>query len=395
MPEVAEAPVEVKKENPPIQETPVLDRLAEKSDLKIQATTKVQEERKAATPSTETVDTLKKATEIVADDKNKGSEALTEEQKAQAQLEENNKKISAEKEVKKTEGLEKKIETLETKVEENEIQKNHWEAEEEPLKEGETKATTDDKGNKIDNKEILLKKYESQAKEYEKLMSEPLVKAFISAKEAGKDVSTFINEVKGTDIKTLTDEQVWEKELQSASLTPDEVTAEMDSFKDLSPYQKKKQAEPIREKLESQQSERLKQYASENSATASQAKEVAIKFNTEKEQYLNSVKGKTVMGLEMTPARLQEQSDYIDNFSLQRADGTVDVSRIMRIGILEKNYKLLLQNAYTKGENDKAIKMLKEIARPSREDSALKLLPDTKSGAQKDVETFRKELRQN
>lgn len=379
---------------------PIIDRLAEKSALRIQSNQKVQEERKAAAkeadgnsvkPTSENVDTIQKATDIVADEPKKGTEQLAAEEQARIDIEKNNIAIAAENKVKQIEGLEKKVETLEAKVVESVIAPNHWEVSEEgaeALKNLENKEISS-----VDNTKELSKKYETKAKEYEDLVSDPLIKAYLSAKEAKKDVSTFIDEIKGEDIKSLTDEQVWQKELKSANLTDDEISAEMDSFKDLSPYQKKKQAEPIRAKLQSEQANRLKQYASENSATAARAQEVTQKFITEKEQYLNSKKGKVEMGLEMTPARLQEVSDYVDNFNLQRPDGSVDVARIGRLGILEKNYKLLLQNAYNKGGGDREIKLMKEMARPSREDGTLKILPEQTSAAKKDVESFRKELR--
>jgi hypothetical protein len=402
--ETLEAPVEKTIVPPVSSNNPVIDRLAEKSELKIQANQKVQQERKDASaikpaavaqPNSETVDTLQKATDIIADEPKKGTEQLTAEQQAQADIEKNNLAIEAERKAKETAGLEKKVETLEAKVVEAVIEPNHWEVDDNTG--ADASKTSENEGVKKteDSTGELVKKYKTQAEEYENLVADPLISAILSGKKAGKDVSTILNDIKGEDIKSLTDEQVWQKELKSANLTEDEITSEMESFKELSPYQKKKQAEPIRAKLQTEQEGRLKQYASGNSAAAANTQIVAQKFITEKEQYLNSKKGKVEMGLEMTPARLQEISDYVDNFNLQRPDGSVDVARIARLGILEKNHKLLLQNAYIKGENDKAIKLMKEMARPSREDGAIKILPETTSAAKKDVESFRKELRPN
>ncbi len=365
---------------PTVDNTPdVLDRLADKSKAKIEATTKVQEERKAPVIATaETVDTLKKATEIVADEPKKDGAVLSAEAQAKADLIANEAKIASEKAA-NAEILAKATELVEGQ-EEAKIEKNHWE--EEVTSAAEVK--TDDKD--------VVKKYESQVKEYETLTSDPLIASYLAAKKAGKDVPTFLNEVKGEDVKALSDEQVWERELKSANLTPDEITTEMEGFKELTPYARKKQVDPVRAKLEAQQTEKLKQYASDNTAAAANNTKVAQQLLQEKEQYLNSKKGKVEMGLEMTPARLQEVSDYVDNFNLQRADGSVDVSRIARLGMLEKNYKLLLQNAYTKGANDERIKALKEIARPSREDGGLRVVPDQRSAAKKDVEAFRAEI---
>ncbi len=365
---------------PTVDNTPdVLDRLADKSKAKIEATVKVQEERKApAAPTAETVDTLKKATDIVADEPKKDGAVLSAEEKAKADLIANEAKIASEKAA-NAEILAKATELVEGQ-EEAKIEKNHWEEEVVPAAEVKT-----------DDKEVA-KKYETKAKEYEDLTSKPLIAAYIAAEKAGKDLPTFLNEVKGEDIKALSNEQVWERELKSANLTPEQVTEEMDSFKALSPYQQKKQTDPVRAQLDAAQTERLKQYASDNTAAAANNTKVAQQLLQEKEQYLNSKKGKVEMGLEMTPARLQEVSDYVDNFNLQRADGSVDVSRIARLGMLEKNYKLLLQNAYTKGANDERIKALKEIARPSREDGALRIVPDQRSAAKKDVEAFRNEI---
>lgn len=382
------APV-VEKVTPSVESPNVLDRLAEKSALKIQETQKVQAERKAASITTEQVSTLGKALEITSEEPKKPAADVVAAEKAKVDLIENEAKIAAEKAIADKAKLEAKVETLETKAGEVAVEKNWFENEEESSAVDEIQNTV-----KTEDKEGLLKKYESQAKEYQKLMSEPIIKAIVSAKEAGKDLNTFLEETKGVNSKKLTNEQAWEHELRSdGTLTAEQITEEMENFKALSPYAQKKQVEPVKAKIEAQRQESLKQYAFENTSATAQTQVVAQKLLTEKEQYLNSVKGKTVMGLEMTPARLKEQSDYIDNFKLQRDDGTVDVARIARLGMLEKNYKLMLQNAYTKGENDKAIKMLKEIARPSREDGAIKILPDTSSAAKKDVDAFRQELR--
>ncbi len=73
--------------NAPVVDHPnVLDRLAEKSELKIKETQKVQAERKVASIAPEKVDSLGKVIETVADEPTKPEVQLSAEEQAKADL---------------------------------------------------------------------------------------------------------------------------------------------------------------------------------------------------------------------------------------------------------------------------------------------------------------------
>lgn len=379
MPDLMEAP-QTTAQTTGNENTDVLDRLGAKSDAKI---TGQKKEEKPTAPTAENMTGLKAANEIIGDDKPK-EEDRPGQDKPKTELEGNQEKIEAERQAGLTAADAEKP-TGEAKPETKKIEKNWFEEEDTTA----SAANTDKPSNDAD----ALKKYETQAKEYEDLVGDPFVAAYLGSKKSGKDLQSFISEVNGVDVKALTDEQVWERELQSANLTPEEISTEMEDFKALTPYNRKKKVEPVRSKLDAERAQKLQRYAADNTAAAAQKDIITQKFVNEKEQYLTTKKGKVEMGIEMTPARLQELSGYMDSFDLQRSDKTIDVARIARIGMLEKYHKLMLQNAYQKGLNDAKIEAFKEVARPSREDSGLRIPPTQVSAAKQDVENFRKELR--
>lgn len=102
----------------------------------------------------------------------------------------------------------------------------------------------------------------------------------------------------------------------------------------------------------------------------------------EKEQYLESIKGKVKEGVEMTSARLQELGEDFDSFNLFRKDGSLDVPRIMRIHLLEKYNSLRLENAYQQGRTEREMEGWQEIARPSAT-NGIAVVPENKNQSQK------------
>jgi hypothetical protein len=250
------------------------------------------------------------------------------------------------------------------------IEPNFWETEE---------PVSEDKKQEAKAKDI--KDLESKAKQYDEIINDKFYNAYKSAKEAGKDVTTFLSEIQGQDPSKLSLDQLMMEQLKSENLSPDAIAKEMEDFNELSERAKIRETKDVKARLIKEQENRLGQYATDNQASQERFAQIGKKAQQEKEQYLEGQKGKKVMGIEMTPTLTNELNDFYENFNITREDGSIDVPRIMQLGLLEKKSKIMLQNAYSKGKTDAELAFYKTHARPSK-DNGIAVVPEVKNKSQ-------------
>lgn len=221
------------------------------------------------------------------------------------------------------------------------------------------------------------KDLEIKAKKYDEILDDKLTAAWFSAKNVGKDITTFLAEVSGIDPNKLSLEQLMEIQLKSENLSPEAFTEEMDRFKDLGERAQKIETKEVKARLISEQENKLKEYSANNQASQAKMLEIGHRALKEKEQYLESKKGKKEMGIEMTPTLISELNTAYENFNIEREDRSIDVPRIMNLLLLEKKSKLIAQTAYSKGRTDMELEFYKTHSRPSK-DNGITVVPEVK-----------------
>jgi ElaB/YqjD/DUF883 family membrane-anchored ribosome-binding protein len=257
----------------------------------------------------------------------------------------------------------------EVEVPKTEKKKQWWEEEESP-------ATIDDKKNKtkpdVD--------YAAKMQEYEAILKDPEVEALLAAKKAGKNLLSFAEELKGSDTAKLTPEQLFEIKLQRAGATTEEISEELSEFTSLSSAKKKLETQDIKAKLENERQENLKRITNVNSEYAQKQQQVINKATAEAEDFVKDLNDKDFFGVRITPEIASTLKDTVMNgFTIRNPDGTVDVPRSMKLALWDRYEKLVIKanmaNAKTEGKEE----VLKEITRPSLNNTSDKRLPvDTK-----------------
>ena len=233
---------------------------------------------------------------------------------------------------------------------------------------------------KKDDNSKLLKEYESKAKEYDEDSNDTFISAYKAAKKAGKDVSSFINEVRGVDVNSLTPEQIWDANLKAEGLSPEDIATEMEKFAELSPFQKKAQTKSFKQELITQQHEQLKKYASDNTASAKDNEAATKIFQEQGRRFFEKIKDSDWQGMKMTPSEVNKLQNFLETeFNFKNADGTLDYEKYAKVGNYALNERTILTNTYKKGETKGYEKALLEIARPSNNDKRFNSAPDVKT----------------
>jgi hypothetical protein len=233
---------------------------------------------------------------------------------------------------------------------------------------------------KKDDNSKLLKEYERKAKEYEEDSNDTFISAYKASKKAGKDVSSFINEVRGVDVNSLTPEQIWDANLKAEGLSPEDITTEMEKFAELSPFEKKQKTKTFKQELITQQHEQLKKYASDNVNSAQDKQALAVMAQEQGKKFFEKIKDKEWQGMKMTPSEVNKLENFLEKeFQFINADGTLNYELYAKVGNYALNERTILQNTYKKGETKGYEKAFLEIARPSNNDKRFNSAPDVKT----------------
>lgn len=256
--------------------------------------------------------------------------------------------------------------------------KKYWEEKDESNENGAADSSKE--------KEPEYKEWEQKAKEYDEILKDPAVDALISARKAGKDFTSFLKDVQPIDVDKIPLSELMKEQLKRENLSAEAIESEMEAFEGMSERAKVRETKEIKATLQSEQQNRLSKYSLDNKQAAIKSQEWIMGLNKEKEQYLESIKGKVKEGVEMTSARLPELKQDFENFNLRRKDGTLDVPRVMRIILLEKYNSLRLENAYQQGRTERELEGWQEITRPSAS-NGLNIAPEVKNKSSQKQET--------
>ena len=236
---------------------------------------------------------------------------------------------------------------------------------------------------KDENKE-KLKKAEAdklvalKAKQFDEIEADPFVKAYLSSKQAGKGVDTFLAETTTNNPANLSDEQVLDKRIARFALSEDDAAEERESFKTMSPTGRKELIAKERGLLNADYKKNFEKYSTSNAAESERLLSVANKGIKEANDFLASVQGKEVWGITYDSTQIQKLEDFAQGImqnGLFKEDGSWDVPKIMRLGMKELNTQHMLQKAYEKGQYAANEEWYKTHARPSANNGIAKV-PD-------------------
>lgn len=215
----------------------------------------------------------------------------------------------------------------------------------------------------------LIKSYEEKSKKYDAIESDSFIRAYLEAKESGKPVGDFLSDLQKDNPANLTNEQLLEKRIVREGLTTEEAEEEREKFNSLSPIEKKKVIAAERELANKDYQKNIEKYSTTNAAEKERTLSVAKQAIKDKNDYLQNLKDKEKWGITYDSTQISKLEEYANNVmqnGLFTKDGTWDVPRIMRLGMMENNMKHMLQKAHETGKTEGLEESFEKYGRPSK-----------------------------
>lgn len=179
-----------------------------------------------------------------------------------------------------------------------------------------------------------------------KKLENPEVQTFIEAIESGKDIFSYMDEVRGVDASKMTPEQIFEYDLRKLGTTDDELADALVDFSAKPSWQKKKETEGLYQKYSGNKEQVLEKFRSRlkaDSSAQSQALEITQR------NYQNIVEtsvGQKIDGVEISPQMASELKDYYNKNAAipQKADGSLDEVALLKIAFRNLYWDLMIDN---------------------------------------------------
>ena len=356
---------------------PIAYNVMERLNKKAEAT--MNENSKLKQPETKQPETVAEVVKL-ATEKKEETVVPVEEHNEFVQTQE---KIKEEKKELETKKVEAKVEKLEKEFEKVKTEPNWWDENKEEIS-----------LKQPANEHKIVTDYQAKAKAFDEMLSDPLVEAIVTAKKNGKDPLTIIKDLQPLDVNSISEETLYEMSLKNEGLKEDEISTEMEAFNALTPLAKKRTVKEFRQELSKKDSEKLSKYIVDNRQNLQNMDKIAERYNEEKNQFFDTLKDKEYMGIKITPSIASEVEKMMDTgISLFKEDGSFDVKKAFDLHLWNSQKSLIMKNAVSKAKSEGREEIIKEYARPSREDGSLKIIPEQVNGNEKDVTHFRQSLR--
>ena len=206
--------------------------------------------------------------------------------------------------------------------------------------------------------EQQLQEMQQKVSQAETVLQDPLIDGYLKFKQSNN--GSFREYLKSfeldKDYDSMSDKKLYEMSIKKLELTEEELEYEMDRFDDLSPVQRKMEARKMRSELKTEQEERIKNVAFDNSQQSSEKQkqmQELQKQNHEKFVGLTkSMTGKGYYGLNLTEEMTKEVHDHVvsGKIGFINADGTVNVNKMFDFAAWELFKKDVLQNKVHQGK---------------------------------------------
>lgn len=343
-------------------------------DASIQADTdKVDQERKdAEVAAGEKKDDVSEVKDDVSGEKKEDIVEKTPEQIEADKIEEDKLKaeVETEKAIEKAKTEGKKEEKKIAEAEKKEETVKQWYDEEEPKVALDSNETT--KPDKDNSEKVLA---------YDKLMEDKEIKAFIEAKKAGKNLHSFLSEIKGVDPNLLTTEELHKIDLKNYGLSSEAIEERMEKFENLDPYEKARETNHVKDNLIKEQNERLNKFSTDSAAEAEKVTvrndKIVNKAKTDIDKMMEDIKDKEFCGVKMTPEIIEVlRKNVTSELTLYNSDGTFNIPYMTELSMFTKFRKKMMEDNIEAAISRTEKKIFNENARVSKNDKGLQRSPD-------------------
>jgi hypothetical protein len=206
---------------------------------------------------------------------------------------------------------------------------------------------------------------ETPVRDYSALENDPDFHLFLSYKESGKGLKDLVTEYTVVDPNTMSEEQLFVQLCDIQNIPEDEREDEYNSFVNKSRLDRNGILDAVKAKIQSDNQNKAKGLFDTNQAGREQALQIQNKFTTEVEGISTSIKGKTILGLQITDEMAGSIKQDIMNFNIVRQDGSIDTESVAELVLLRKYIKDIVKVNVTASKNRGKEEILTEINNPS------------------------------
>lgn len=209
------------------------------------------------------------------------------------------------------------------------------------------------------------KALETPKRDYSSLETDPDFELFLSYKDSGKGLKDLITEFSVTDPSKMSEEQLFNQLCDMQSIPQEERDDEYTQFLTKSRLDRNQILDAVKARIESENQNKVKGLVDSNQKGREQAQLIQNKFTTDVETIATSLKGKTILGLQITDEMSSSIKQDVMNFNIVRQDGTLDTEAITEMVLLKKFIKDIVKVNVTASKNKGKEEILTEIHNPS------------------------------
>lgn len=199
-------------------------------------------------------------------------------------------------------------------------------------------------------------------------LEDPAVKAVITGRANGQDLFSILDKVRGPNIASMTDEQVYASKLQQLGAKSEEdpafvdgdlsLESEMAKFSEMSAIQRRREVDAIRGEMKKDTDNRVREFYDEANQVNPEYKN-AYEYANSLAQFGKGIVGQTVLGLEATQGMvddiIQEMQETIIPL---KEDGSYDKEKIFEWRFFDKHRQTIAENiqkvSYSNGLHENA-----------------------------------------
>ena len=203
------------------------------------------------------------------------------------------------------------------------------------------------------------------AKDYSALESDPDFQLFMSYKEAGKSIKDMVTEFSPVDVTQLTEEQLFNTLCDQLNIPAEDRENEYELFSQKGAIDRNQILADVRRQIELQNQQKTKGLLDSNTHAAEQQMRIQTAFQTEVDQIATSLKGKALLGLQITDEMSAAIKNDVINFNVMKPDGTIDAETITEMVLLKRYFKDIVKVNVTAAKNKGKAEVIAEVTNPS------------------------------
>jgi len=236
--------------------------------------------------------------------------------------------------------------------------------------------------NPEDPKSIVDAIEKAQKPDLPSELDNPVVKDFAKYIKDGGDIKEFMDTYVSTDVTTMSDKDVFVAYLKNVGAEGDELQAAIKDFDEMPKYKQRLQTQRLRGELESAQSQKLADLSQRQKQTAQAQREATEQVQRNVETKVEELVGTTYKGLKIDGNMAKAIKNEIINLSFTNKDGSVNIQKLLDIGVWMRYGQDLVKSNVTQAINKGRGQVIDKLSNPSK--GAVNNMPNTGTTSQGD-----------